>query len=80
MQGLFYISDKWNLPYKQTEEKNHTIMPLDAENALDKIRLHDKSPREIRDTRDTPQHNKGSLQQAISQHQLKMERNSKQSH
>ena len=55
-------------------------MPLDAENALDKIRLHDKSPREIRDTRDTPQHNKGSLQQAISQHQLKMERNSKQSH
>lgn len=32
---------------------------------------HDKSPREIRDTTDIPQHNKGSLQQARSKHQLK---------
>ena len=46
---------------------------LVTENAFDKnpTSLHDISPGEMKDTKDTPQHNKGSLQQAYSQHQLK---------
>ena len=45
---------------------------LDAEQAFDKnlIPLPDKKFWRIRDTRDILQHNNGSLQQALSQHQL----------
>lgn len=49
------------------------IISLDTEKAFDKnlIPVHEKSPGEIRDTRDIPQSNKGSLQQTYSQHQPK---------
>ena len=33
--------------------------------------LYDKSPGDLRDSRDIPQHDKGCLQQAHCQHQLK---------
>jgi hypothetical protein len=44
------------------------IISLDAEEAFDKIstKLHDESPREMRDTKDIPNHIKLSLQQAHS--------------
>lgn len=59
--------DKYNPPYKQTERQpSLDYFSLDAGKALDKIPtpLHDKNPGEVRDTRDIPQHNEGSLQQA----------------
>ena len=39
------------------------IISLDAEKCFDKYptSLQDKSPGEIRDTRDIPKHNKGSI-------------------
>lgn len=45
---------------------------LDAEKAFDKIQeLHDKGLGDIRDTRDIPKHNKGNIQRANSQYQIK---------
>ena len=45
------------------------IISLNTKNA-DPSPIHDKSPGEIRDTRDLPEHNKGNLQQAYRQHQI----------
>jgi hypothetical protein len=49
------------------------IISLDTEKAFNKnlTPLHDKSLKEITDTRDIPKHNKDSLQQACSQHQIR---------
>ena len=59
-----------NPPYKQTDEK--MIISLDAEKILQNPTLiHDKSSSEIRDRRDILKHNKGNLQQANRQHQIK---------
>ena len=50
------------------------IISLDAENVFDKnpTPLHNKSPREIRDTRDILQYNKSNLQKDYNQHQIKL--------
>lgn len=49
---------------------HHPITSLDTGKALDKIPtpVHYKSPGEMRDTRDIPQHNKDTLQEAYGQH------------
>ena len=50
--------------------KNQMIVSLDAEKTFDQKKrtpLHDKNPGEIRDIRNIPQHNKGSLRKAHSQ-------------
>lgn len=58
---------------KLKEKKPHTIILLDTpKKSLTKsIPLHDKTPREIRKTREMPKHNKDNLQQTYNRHQLK---------
>ena len=51
-------------------KKNPIIISLDAYKAFYKI-LHVKSLGEIRDSRHIPKHNKGNIQQANGQHQVK---------
>jgi hypothetical protein len=44
------------------------------------IPLHDKNRVEIKDTKNIPKHNKGNVQQAYDQHQIKLQKNLKQFH
>ena len=54
-------------------KKKHIIISLDAKKPVEKnpTLFHDKILGGIKDTRLTPKNNKGSTQQANSQHQIK---------
>jgi hypothetical protein len=74
MQGQFNICKLMNVinHIKKLKYKSHMVISLDAEKALDNpTLLHDRSPGEIRDSRDVLPHNKISLQQVHGEHQLK---------
>ena len=62
MQGWFKIQKSINVIHyiNKLKDKNHMIIPSDAEKAFDKnpTPFHDKSPREIRDLKHISQHNK----------------------
>jgi hypothetical protein len=67
---------QYNQSYKKEKLKKkknqHMTLSLYVENACDKnpTPLHDKRLGEIRDRRPIPKHNKGSIQQANSKHQI----------
>jgi hypothetical protein len=75
MQGWFNIQKSINvIQYlNKLKDKNHTIISLDAEKALDKIQhpFMVKSLGKIRNSRPIPKHDKSNLQQTSSQHQSK---------
>lgn len=57
-------TDKCDLPYKQTGKKSYNLLIRCAIGLChNPSPLHDKSPGEIRDTGNIPQHTKGSLPQ-----------------
>ena len=73
MQGWLNISISVNVIYHINKRKEK---PISSRHYMQKIRQNptthrNKSPGKIRDTRDIPKHNRGNLQQAYRQHQIK---------
>jgi hypothetical protein len=70
MQGWFNIRKSISvIQYiNKLKDKNHMIISLDAEKALDKNRtpIHDKSLVKIRKSRPIPKHDKSNVQQTSS--------------
>jgi hypothetical protein len=75
MQGWFKIQKSINVIHyiNKLKDKNHMIIPSDAEKAFDKnpTPFHDKSHGKIRNSKPIPKRNKRSMQQTSSQHQSK---------
>jgi hypothetical protein len=74
MQAWFNIRKSINVIYyiNKLKDKNHMIISLDAEKALEKIQHPFMiSLGRIRNSRPIPKHNKSNLQQISSQHQNK---------
>ena len=65
MQGWFNIRKSVNVTHhiNKLKNKNHMIFKSLQQNTTS---LHDKGFGESRDTRNTPKHNKGNIQQANS--------------
>jgi hypothetical protein len=75
MQEWFNIWKSINLIHyiNKLKDKNHMIIPLEAEKAFDKIQHHFmiKVMERSGNSRPIPKHNKSNLQQTSSQHQSK---------
>jgi hypothetical protein len=74
MQAWFNIRKSINVIYyiNKLKDKNHMIISLDAEKALEKIQHPFMiSLGRIRNSRPIPKHNKSNIQQTSSQHQTK---------
>jgi hypothetical protein len=62
---------KCNTAYYQKQRNNNIKISIDAEKSFNKIQYPDKSSDETRNRRNVPQHNKGYIRQAYSQHHTK---------